>query len=166
MYIIIEDLFFYSAYGDIHLADFISPAGISYLQHWNIDFIGGGVSALRVLPTGKKTLSVQELKKWMSSAEAKERFQATFTYKLLKSQAIRRAGSRLFLFLRDELCEPYCASVECYENLTPRPLNGTSKENDFDWWATLITGFYRFCAEADPKSNLVHIWNEPNTVCD
>ena len=137
---------------------------MTYLQHWNIDFIGGGVSALRVLPTDKKTLSVQELKEWMSSVEARERFQATFTYKLLKSQAIKKAGSQLLLFLRDTLCEPYCASVECYENLTPRPLNGTSKENEFDWWVTLITGFYRFCTEADPKSNLIHIWNEPNTV--
>jgi len=123
------------------------------------------VSAKNVLPTGKKALSLQELKEWMSSAQAKKQFQATFTYKLLKSQAIRKAGSWLLLFLRDTLCEPYCASVECYDNLTPRPLNGTSKEHQFDWWATLITGFYRFCAETDPNSNLIHIWNEPNTVC-
>jgi len=72
----------------------------------------------------------------MSSAEAEECFQATFTYKLLKSQAIRKAGSRLLLFLRDTLCEPYCASVECYENLTPIPLNGTSEKHCFDWKAT------------------------------
>jgi len=122
------------------------------------------VEARRVLPTGNKTLSLQELKEWMSSAKAREYFEATSTYTLLKTQSIRKAGSQLLLFLRDRQCLPYCASVECYKNLTPMPLNGTS--NDFDWWATLITGFYRFCAETDPKSNLVHIWNEPNTVCD
>ena len=119
----------------------------------------------RVLPTVNKTLSVQELKEWMSSEKAREYFEATTTYTLLKSQAITKAGSQLMLFLRDTSCKPYCASVECYENLTPSPLNGTSKENEFDWWATLITGFYRFCAETDPTVNLMHIWNEPNTVC-
>ncbi|XP_065909879.1 uncharacterized protein [Dysidea avara] len=100
----------------------------------------------------------------MSSEKAREYFEATTTYTLLKSQAITKAGSQLMLFLRDTSCKPYCASVECYENLTPSPLNGTSKENEFDWWATLITGFYRFCAETDPTVNLMHIWNEPNTV--
>jgi len=119
-----------------------------------------------VLPTDKKTLSLQELKQWMSSAKAREYFEATSTYTLLKTQSIRKAGSQLLLFLRDRQCTPYCASVECYKNLTPRPLNGTSEKHHFDWWTTLITGFYRFCAETDPKSNLIHIWNEPNTVCD
>ena len=147
------------------LEDFATTTGIAYLRHWNIDFVGGGQEAGVVLPTDNKTLSPKELKEWMSSAKAREYFKATSTYALLKSQAIRKAGSQLMLFLRDRKCIPYCVSVECYDNLTPRPLNGTSKEHQFDWWATLITGFYRFCAETDPNSNLIHIWNEPNTVC-
>jgi len=43
----VQDPLLYSAYGDNNLADFISPAEMAYLQHWNIDFIGGDVSALR-----------------------------------------------------------------------------------------------------------------------
>lgn len=134
---------------------------MEYLKHWNIDFIGFGNGLAAILPQGKdEVLSLADLKQWMYSDEARELFKATATYGVLRSRGIAKAGSQQLLFLRDEGCTPHCASVECYKNLTPKPLNGTN----FEWWATLFTGFYRFCAEADPTATLLHIWNEPNTV--
>ena len=131
------------------------------MKRWNVDFIGFGNELGVILPSGNKVLSPAELKQWMYSAEARERFQATATYSVLKSQGITKAGSQQLLFLRDVICVPHCASVECYKNHTPKgALNGT----DFEWWVTLFTGFYRLCTEADPNATLLHIWNEPNTV--
>lgn len=134
---------------------------MEYLKHWNIDFIGFGVELGAVLPSGKSSvLSPAELKQWMASTAAKELFEATATHSVLKSQGITKAGSQQLLFLRDVNCVPHCVSVECYQHLTPKPLNGSN----FEWWVTLFTGFYKFCAEADPNATLLHIWNEPNTV--
>ena len=132
------------------------------MKHWNIDFIGFANGLSAVLPSGNKVLSLAELKQWMNSPNARELFKTTATYSVLKSQGITKAGSHQLLFLRDSDCSPHCASVECYKNLTPKPLNGT--DYNFEWWATLFAGFYRFCAEADPNATLLHIWNEPNTV--
>lgn len=133
---------------------------MEYLKHWNIDFIGFANGLGAILPSSKELLSLTELKQWIYSAEARKRFKNTATYSVLKSQGIRKAGSQQLLFLRDSSCSPYCASVECYQNWTPKSVNG----NNFEWWTTLVTGFYRFCAEADPNATLLHIWNEPNTV--
>lgn len=133
---------------------------MEYLKHWNIDFIGFGNPFSAVLPRGDAVLSTAELKEWMYSAKARELFETTATYNVLRTQGITKAGSQQLLFLRDMDCAPHCVSVECYTNLTPKPLNGTS----FEWWATLFAGFYRLCAETDPNATLLHIWNEPNTV--
>jgi len=133
---------------------------MEYLRHWNVDYIGFGNGLGAILPSKQEELSVVELKQWMSSAKARKLFEATATYKVLKSRGITKAGSQQLLFLRDIGCVPYCASVECYTNLTPKSVNGSN----FEWWATLFTGFYRFCTEADPNATLLHIWNEPNTV--
>ena len=150
-----------SAYGDGNAKDFSTLAGVEYLKHWNVDFIGFGNDLGAILPGGKdEVLSPDDLKKWTNSPEARQQFEATATFSVLKSQGITRAGSQQLLFLRDSGCVPHCASVECYENLTPKAINRT----DFEWWATLFTGFYRFCTEADPNATLLHIWNEPNTV--
>ena len=133
---------------------------MEYLKHWNIDFIGFATALGAILPSSKnKVLSLNELKQWISSAEARKLFEATATYSVLKSRGITKAGSQQLLFLRDKNCAPYCASVECYKYFTPKSLNG-----NFEWWATLFTGYYRFCTEADPNVNLLHIWNEPNNV--
>ena len=151
----------YRAYGDGNVKDFTTPAGVEYLKHWNIDFIGFGNGLGAVLPRGSDTvLSVAELKEWMRSAKARELFEATATYDVLRTQGITKAGSQQLLFLRDIGCDPHCASVECYKSLTPKSLNGTN----FEWWATLLVGFYKLCVETDPNATLLHIWNEPNTV--
>ena len=149
-----------SAYGDGKVKDFATPAGAEFLKRWNVDFIGFGDELGAILPAGDKVLSPAELKQWTHSAEAREQFQATATYSVLKSRGITKAGSQQLLFLRDVNCVPRCASVECYDNLTPKSLNRTN----FEWWVTLFIGFYRFCTEADPNATLLHIWNEPNTV--
>lgn len=133
---------------------------MEYLKHWNVDFVGFGTELGKVLPTSHTALSLAELQQWMSSAEARKLFEATSTYSILKSQGIRKAESQQLLFLRDTSCLPYCASLHCYNNHTPKPLNGTN----FEWWATLFNGFYRFCVDVDPNATLLHIWNEPNTV--
>ena len=149
-----------SAYGDGNAKDFATSAGTKFLKQWNIDLIGFGNELGAILPYRNEVLSVADLKQWMYSAEARKQFKATATYSVLKTQGITKAGSQQLLFLRDLKCVPHCTSVECYENLTPKALNG----KNFEWWATLFTGFYRFCTKADPNATLLHIWNEPNTV--
>lgn len=133
-----------------------------------MDAVGLGQTLGSVLPNGVK-LSVKALKKWMNSEAAFNMYKESPEYSLLKSHGVRRAGATPFLFLKnpDGVCSPYAEQVNCWSGGTPKPLDLYNQSSDlFDWWATLLDGYFNLSKKADPKMDIIHIWNEPDAVID
>ncbi len=112
-------------------------------------------------------MNKSQLANWLQSPQAKEQYQKTNEYAVLSSRGIRKGGAVPFIFLKnpDGSCSPDCENRECYPTAgTPLATNASSPQERFAWWSTLFVGFFNFCIQADPDINLVHIWNEPNSV--
>jgi len=94
-------------------------------------------------------------------------YEATTEYKLLSERWLEKAGAKPFIFLKtvDGSCTPHCEALQCLpQDGTPKALNGATLEEKFRWWSQLFAGFLNFVMKANPKVDLVHIWNEPNAV--
>ncbi len=142
--------------------------GVGFLRQYNIDTIGLAHKLGAVLPQAPNTtLNTSQLVSWLQSPQAKEQYQKLNEFAVLSSRGIRKGGAVPFIFLKnpDGSCSPDCENRECYPNAgTPLAMNASSPQERFSWWSTLFVGFFNFCIQADPDINLVHIWNEPNSV--
>ena len=148
--------------------DFANEDGQNFLMQHHIDTIGLGSILGNVLPQGSNTsLNTFQLKKWLESDESRAMYEATTEYKLLSGRWLEKAGAKPFIFLKtvDGSCTPHCEALQCLpQDGTPKALNGATPEEKFRWWSQLFAGFFNFVMKANPKVDLVHIWNEPNAV--
>ena len=146
--------------------DFSTEKGIAFLRRHNVNVLGLGQTLGSVLPNRVK-LSVEALRKWMNSQAAFDMYKKSPEYLVLKSRGVRKAGATPFLFLKnaDGVCSPYAEQVNCWSWGTPKPLDFCNQTSDvFDWWATLLDGYFNLSKKADPGLDIVHIWNEPDSV--
>ena len=120
-----------------------------------------GTTINTVLPQSGGDMDVATLVQWFSNSGALRRYLQTEDYPTLVSRGIRRAGARPFLFV-DGACSPYCQRANCWNNGgTPKYSNG---RGSFQWWSVLINGYLSLALDADPDIDMVHLWNEPDSV--
>ena len=154
-----------SAYGGPR--DFTNDLGVTVLRRFRVDSVGLGQTLGHVLPQVANTSlnTSAALAAWLSSPAAKELYERTSQYQILKSRVMWKGGARPFIFLKnpDGNCTPAVEAEECLAHGTPISLDSPVH---FGWWAELFTGYLQFCLAADPGIDTVHIWNEPNTVSE
>lgn len=146
--------------------DFASEEGIHFLSDHNIDTVGFGTTLSTLLPTGEYSMTTSTLQEWFSSGSAYKRYKRTGDFLTLKARGIRKAGALPFLFIRNPLegCTPFCEKENCWNRGGTPKSNSNNDQRMFQWWTTLITGYLSLALKADPNIDIIHIWNEPDSV--
>ena len=147
------------AYNDIE--DLATTEGSKFLGRHNIDMVGLGQALSSVLPSGKYTLNVSALEKWFEEGQAFNLYKKSHEYTVLKNRGIRSSGAIPFLFLRipPGSCKPHY----CWNGGTPKSKTN-KEEGKFLWWSTLLSGYLGLALKTDSNIDMIHIWNEPDSV--